>query len=111
MILGVIPRCIVVLLLTAVMAAQDVRAPRVRIIFPEGVQSNRASMTYLRYGPTGGHASAGVSGASKGSPFEIPMEKGERFKEQLFGRRDAKFEHSMSESKLRTSGFSLCVIR
>jgi len=56
------------------------RAPRVRIIFPEGVPSDRASMTYRRYGPTGGHVYAGVPGASKGSPFEIPMDKGDRFR-------------------------------
>jgi hypothetical protein len=37
-------------------------------------------MTYGRYGPTGGHSYSGVSGASKASPFEIPMDEGDRFR-------------------------------
>src|SRR5215469_2759615 len=79
-----ISRCIAALFLTAVISAQDVRAPRVRIIFPESVPSKGASMTYRRYGPTGGHVYAGVSGASKGLPFEIPMDKGDRFRAMVW---------------------------
>lgn len=87
--LGMIPRCTAASLLTLAMSAQDARAPRVRIIFPEGVQSNRESMTYGRYSPTVRHTYAGVSGLTIGSPFGIPMDKGDWFR-VWFGHRGAR---------------------
>ena len=45
--------CMAALLLIAAISAQDTHAPKVRIVFPEGVQSKKASMTYGLLGPTG----------------------------------------------------------
>ena len=74
MIFGMIRSCMAALLLTAAMLAQDTTAPKVRIVFPEGVQSKKASMTYRLSGPTGGHGYFGVSGASRASsPFEVAV--------------------------------------
>lgn len=71
MIFSMIRSCMAALLLTAAISAQDSHAPKVRIVFPEGVQSKKASMTYGLHGPTGGHSYVGVSGASGASPFEV----------------------------------------
>lgn len=72
MIFGMVRSCMTASLLTAAMLAQGTPAPKVRIVFPEGVHSEKASMTYALHGPTGGHGYAGMSGAFSASPFEIP---------------------------------------
>src|ERR1039458_5781907 len=46
MIFGMIRSCMAALVLTAAMSAQGTPAPKVRIVFPEGVHSEKPSMTY-----------------------------------------------------------------
>jgi hypothetical protein len=79
MILGMIRSCMVALVLTAAMLTQGTPAPKVRIVFPEGVHSEKV---YVRYGlrkPRGTYSSQ-VARMPAGWAFvEIPAST-DRFK-------------------------------
>ena len=79
MILGMIRSCMVALVLTATMLAQGTPAPKVRIVLPEGVHSEKV---YVRYGlrqPRGTYSSQVARMPAGGSSFEIPAPT-DRFK-------------------------------
>src|SRR4051794_35839129 len=80
MMLGMIRQVIIPLLVAAATSAQDSHAPKVRIVFPEGL-TEKASMTYERIDAVQGdsHRYLGVSFHAEHSFVEVPTTT-ERFR-------------------------------
>jgi len=79
MIFRMIRSCTAALLLTAAMLAQDSRAPKVRMVFPEGTPSEKV---YVRYGlrqPGGGYSQHVAKLPAGALSFEVPV-RTDRFK-------------------------------
>jgi len=104
MIFGMIRNCMVALLLSAAMLAQDAPLPKVRVVFPKEVHSEKASMTYGLHDPTGWH-NHGVSMASSASPFEISVQNKtvDRFKALVWapGCKMKEFDYAVGTSDIK----------